>query len=42
LIDERIGRATAQHFNLAVIGVIGILLLAKRQGMLPEIKKQSG
>ncbi|MEI2420586.1 DUF3368 domain-containing protein, partial [Arthrospira platensis SPKY2] len=37
-IDERIGRAAAQHFNLDVIGVIGILILAKQKGILSEIK----
>jgi uncharacterized protein len=38
LMDERIGRAAAQHFGLDVIGVVGILLIAKQQEMLPEIK----
>ncbi len=38
LMDERIGRAAAQHFNLPVIGLIGILIIAKQKQMLPEIK----
>jgi uncharacterized protein len=38
LMDERIGRATAQHFDLPVIGLIGILVEAKQKKMLPEIK----
>lgn len=38
LMDERIGRAAAQHFKLPVIGLIGILITAKEKGMLPEVK----
>lgn len=38
LMDERIGRAAAQHFGLSVMGLIGILTTAKQEGMLSEIK----
>ena len=38
LMDERIGRAAAQHFDLPVIGLIGILITAKQKKMLPEVK----
>ena len=38
LMDERIGRAAAQHFNLPIIGLIGILITAKQKKMLPELK----
>ena len=38
LMDERIGRATAQYFDLPVMGLIGILITAKQKQMLPEIK----
>lgn len=38
LMDERIGRTAAQHFNLPIIGLIGILVTAKQKQMLPEIK----
>lgn len=38
LMDERIGRAAAQHFDLPVIGLIGILIAAKQKKLLPEIK----
>ena len=38
LIDERRGRKTAAHFGLKLIGVLGVLALAKREGLLPEIR----
>lgn len=37
LMDERAGRRLAQQLGLPVIGTIGILLLAKRLGILNEI-----
>jgi len=37
LMDERVGRRLAQQLGLPVIGTIGILLLAKRLGILNEI-----
>lgn len=38
IIDERIGRRTAQHFALNVIGVIGVLIDAKHHGLIAEVK----
>lgn len=37
LLDEREGRRTARRLGLPVIGVLGILLDAKRHGYLPAI-----
>ncbi|NEP50818.1 MAG: DUF3368 domain-containing protein [Moorea sp. SIO3C2] len=38
LIDERLGRQAATDLGLRIIGVLGILLTAKGQGMVPAIK----
>jgi hypothetical protein len=38
IVDERLGRRTAQHFGLNIIGVIGVLVDAKHHRMLAEIK----
>jgi len=38
LIDERIGRETARHFGLDYTGVIGVLIEAKRRGLIDSIK----
>jgi predicted nucleic acid-binding protein len=38
LMDERLGRETAQHLGLKPIGVIGVLIEAKRRGVLPEVR----
>lgn len=38
LIDERAGRLAAKAHHLNVVGTLGILLLAKRKGLLPFIK----
>ena len=38
LIDERRGRKTAVRFGLKIIGVLGVLALAKKEGLLPEIR----
>ncbi len=38
LIDERAGRMAAKNNHLNVIGTLGVLLLAKQQGLLPSIK----
>lgn len=37
LLDERDGRYTAERFGLAVIGVLGILLEAKNEGLVPYL-----
>ena len=38
LMDERVGRAAAQYFDLSVMGLIGILITAKQEKMLSEIR----
>jgi predicted nucleic acid-binding protein len=38
LIDERLGRQAAAELGLSLIGVLGILLAAKRQGLISEVK----
>ena len=38
LIDDRKGRLVAKHHNIIVIGTAGILLIAKKQGLLVQIK----
>jgi uncharacterized protein len=38
LLDERRGRAIAKELGLAVMGLIGVLLVAKQQGYLAAIK----
>lgn len=38
LIDERLGRNAADQLKIAVIGTCGLLLLAKQQKIIPDIK----
>jgi hypothetical protein len=38
LIDERRGRAMARHRGIPVVGVAGVLLAAKRRGLLETVK----
>jgi len=38
LIDERAARKVAMARKLALIGTVGILLLAKRRGLLDSVK----
>ncbi|MFO7682680.1 MAG: DUF3368 domain-containing protein [Chloroflexota bacterium] len=38
LIDERLGRATALHFGLSYMGLIGVLTNARQQGLLTALK----
>ncbi|HWV16175.1 MAG TPA: DUF3368 domain-containing protein [Cellvibrio sp.] len=38
LIDEKLGRKVAKEHGLKIIGVLGILLLAKRKGLISAIK----
>lgn len=37
LIDERRGRSVAKQLGLSVIGLVGVLLLAKRRGLVAQI-----
>ncbi len=37
IMDERLGRRTARHFDLNVIGVVGILIEAKHRGLVNAI-----
>ncbi len=39
IIDERFGRDTARHFKLNYIGLIGVLIEAKRKGLVSEVKR---
>ncbi len=39
LIDERRGRKMALQFGLDVVGVLGVLALAKKKGLLPGIRE---
>lgn len=38
LIDERLGRLAAKAHQLKMIGAPGVLLLAKRKGLIPAVK----
>lgn len=38
LMDERIGRETALHLNVPCMGLIGVLLEAKHQGIIDAVK----
>jgi predicted nucleic acid-binding protein len=38
LIDERKGRKIAESYNIKIIGTLGLLLLAKQNGLLESIK----
>jgi uncharacterized protein len=40
LLDEREARATAQRMNLAITGVLGVLLRAKRQGQISSLRPE--
>jgi uncharacterized protein len=38
LIDERLGRREATRLGLPITGVLGILLVAKRRGLIPAVQ----
>ncbi|USR91232.1 DUF3368 domain-containing protein [Phormidium yuhuli AB48] len=38
LIDERLGRQEAVRLGLPIIGVLGILLVAKQRRLIPEVQ----
>jgi uncharacterized protein len=39
LIDERKGRRLAQAEGVRVIGLVGVVLLAKRKGLIPNARE---
>lgn len=38
VLDDARGRAAAEHADIAMIGTVGLLLLAKNQGLVPAVK----
>lgn len=38
LIDERIGRSIASQYNIKIRGILGLLVNAKSQGLIPAIR----
>jgi uncharacterized protein len=38
LMDERLGRDTARHFGMRYTGVVGVLIEAKRKGIVQAIQ----
>lgn len=38
LMDERLGRQTAQHFGLGYIGLVGVLRVAKQNGHIQALR----
>lgn len=38
LIDEKAGRQIAQQEGLAIIGVLGVLLLARKRNLIPRVR----
>jgi hypothetical protein len=38
ILDERLGRRHAERLGLSITGTLGVLLKAKQQGLVPEIK----
>lgn len=38
LIDERLGRREAVRLGLSIIGILGILLVAKQRSLIPQVQ----
>ncbi len=38
LIDERIGRESAQHLGVTYMGLIGLLVQARQRDLLPQLR----
>jgi predicted nucleic acid-binding protein len=38
LIDERLGRREALQFGLSIIGILGILIIAKQRNLIPTVR----
>lgn len=36
LMDERLGRYVAQEYGISVVGVVGLIGIAKRRGLIPS------
>ncbi|MEA5449501.1 DUF3368 domain-containing protein [Leptolyngbya sp. CCNP1308] len=39
LINERRGRQVAQELGLSVIGIVGIILIAKQRALIPSVRR---
>jgi predicted nucleic acid-binding protein len=38
ILDDGAGRSAARQFGLSVMGTIGLLLMAKRRGLVPSVR----
>jgi hypothetical protein len=38
LIDERLGRQEAARLGLSIIGILGVLLVAKQRNLIPQVQ----
>jgi len=38
LIDERLGRQEALRLGLSIVGILGILLIAKQRNLIPQVQ----
>jgi len=38
LIDERLGRQESVRLGLSIIGILGILLIAKQRSLIPQVQ----
>jgi predicted nucleic acid-binding protein len=38
LIDERLGRQEAMRLGLSIVGILGILLVAKQRSLVPQVQ----
>jgi len=38
LIDERLGRREASQLGLSIIGILGILVIAKQRSLIPQVQ----
>lgn len=38
LIDERLGRREAVRLGLSIIGILGVLLIAKQRSLIPQVQ----
>jgi len=41
IIDEKVGRSTAEYLGLRVTGTLGVLARAKREGMVPNFTEEA-